>query len=101
MLRLKLEPVPHRHGEVVFVYWEYELDSPYQLCFIPFGALNSFLLEAVENEVEELPREIGLIFEDGRIKIWLPDHFFSDDLFRRIERVLLERLRILFEEAMF
>ena len=38
MIKLKLEPVPYRYHETVFVYWEYELEDLLTLCF-PFSIL--------------------------------------------------------------
>ncbi len=100
MIRLKLEPVPYRYEETVYIYWEYELDSPYELYFMPFNALNSFLRESVTREAD-LEEGINVVFEDGRIKVWLPVATYSEWLFRRVEDILRERIRILLEEVMF
>jgi len=100
MIKLKLEPVPYRYHETVFIYWEYELEDLLSLCFFPFPTLNSFLAESVGKETGSAP-EINLLCEDGRIKIWLPVSRFSDDLFNKIDEILKENIRILLEEVMF
>lgn len=100
MIRLKLEPVPYRYEETIYLYWEYELDSPYELCFMPFNILNSFLRESVKREAE-IAESINIVFEDGRIKVWLPVSTYSEWLFRKVEDVLRERIKILLEEVMF
>ena len=43
MIKLKLEPVPYRYHETVFVYWEYELEDLLTLCFFPFPSLSTYL----------------------------------------------------------
>jgi len=100
MIKLILEPVPYRYEETVYFYWEYELNSPYQLCFIPFRSLNKFL-EAMVRRETEIPESIHIILEDGRIKIWLPVAFYSEQLFNKVENILREKIRSLLEDVMF
>ncbi|MBP9014876.1 MAG: hypothetical protein KBH15_00030 [Candidatus Atribacteria bacterium] len=100
MIKLVLEPVPYRYEGTVYFYWEYELNNPYQLCFIPFGSLNKFLEEMVKRETE-IPESINIILEDGRIKIWLPVTFYSEQLFDKVEEILKEKIRVLLEDIMF
>ncbi|NLJ48024.1 MAG: hypothetical protein GX428_00315 [Candidatus Atribacteria bacterium] len=100
MIKLKLEPVPYRYHEKVFVYWEYELEDLLSLCFFPFSSLSTFLTESVGKETGS-STEIHLVCEDKRIKIWLPVNRFSDDLFKKIDEILKENIRILIEEVMF
>ncbi|QPM68908.1 hypothetical protein [Atribacter laminatus] len=100
MIKLKLEPVPYRYRETVFIYWEYELEDLFSLCFFPFPSLSTYLTESVGKETGSLT-EINLVCEDRRIKIWLPVNRFSDDLFKRIDEILKENIRILIEEVMF
>ena len=59
MIKLILEPVPYRYEETVYFYWEYELNSPYQLCFIPFRSLNKFLEEMVRRKLKFLKVSIS------------------------------------------
>ncbi|MEN3183768.1 MAG: hypothetical protein ABDK93_02085 [Atribacterota bacterium] len=100
MLRLIFEPVPYRHEETVYIYWEYELERPYQLCLVPFRALNMFLEEAVARE-GEFPENIRISFEDGRIRVWTPFASYSEYLFERLSQFLRERVRALLEEIIF
>lgn len=100
MIRLIFEPAPYRHEESVYIYWEYELERPYQLCLVPLRALNIFLEEAIAQE-REFPENIRISFEDGRIRIWMPFAVYSQYLFERLERVLRERVRTILEEIMF
>ncbi|HQE24694.1 MAG TPA: hypothetical protein PKZ70_01590 [Candidatus Atribacteria bacterium] len=100
MIKLVLEPVPCRYEETIYFYWEYELDSPYQLCFMPFGTLNKFLEELVKREAE-IPESIHIIFDSGRIKVWLPVTFYSERLFSRLEEILKEEIRTILEDIMF
>ncbi|HHT10597.1 MAG TPA: hypothetical protein PLK24_04245 [Atribacter sp.] len=100
MIKLKLEPVPYRYHETVFVYWEYELEDLLTLCFFPFPSLSTYLIESVGKGTGS-SAEINLVCEDKRIKIWLPVNRFSDDLFKRIDEILKENIRILIEEVMF
>ncbi len=100
MLRLIFEPVPYRHEERIYVYWEYELERPYQLCLVPLHALNAFLEEMVARE-EEFPEDIRISFEDGRIRVWTPFASYSEYLFERLSQLLRERVRVLLEEVIF
>lgn len=100
MLRLIFEPVPYRHEETVYIYWEYELERPYQLCLVPLGALNAFLSDAVTRE-GEFPEDIRITFEDGRIRVWAPFASYSEYLFERLGQFLRERVRAILEEIMF
>lgn len=100
MIRLIFEPVPCRHEETVYIYWEYELERPYELYVVPLRALNVFLEEAITQE-QELPENIRISFEDGRIRVWTPFSAYSEYLFERLERLLQERVRAILEEIMF
>jgi len=100
MIKLKLEPVPYRYHETVFIYWEYELEDLLTLCFFPFPTLSTYLSESIGKETGA-SKEINVVCEDRRIKIWLPVNHFSDDLFKKIDEVLKENIRILLEEVMF
>jgi hypothetical protein len=49
----------------------------------------------------EIPESIHIILEDGRIKIWLPVAFYSEQLFNKVENILREKIRSLLEDVMF
>jgi hypothetical protein len=100
VIRLVLAPAPYRHEEVTYVYWEYELERPYELYLIPLRALNVFLEEALAQE-KEFPENIRISFEDGRIRVWTPFTVYSEYLFERLERLLRDRVRAILEEIMF
>ncbi|MDK2897470.1 MAG: hypothetical protein PWP04_1590 [Candidatus Atribacteria bacterium] len=100
MIKLKLEPVPYRYQGKVYFYWEYELENPFQLCFVPVPSFNSWLKEIIASSLERL-EDLNLLLEDGRIKVWLPVTVYSEGLCSQIEEVLERRMRALLENAMF
>lgn len=101
VIRICFDPVPYHCAEGEVIYWEYEIEEYYQTCMISvqqFAAfLEGILQEAVDSEAVE---NIHLVFEEGRIKVWLPFSRFSDDLFRQVGHILRDRLSASFEEIL-
>jgi len=99
MIRLCLNPVPLQHSEENFVYWEYELEEFLRMCLVSLQQVGVALEAALgEEEEQNLKGELHLVLEEGRIKIWMPGHSYSEDLFQHIEKVLREKIRLFFEE---